>query len=177
LRNIGSIDIATIQEHLAEQESGIAFTRSPTSPAEFYELPWHPNEYQGFRVSLDDGDVNRLVLWRGFAFQTHHRSCKLMDIFTPIDSLDSAIQRRVRPFIEGVPASGKGPLDLRTTANMAIVMVSNDFEGNILYIIDGNHRSIAQYLTNKGFKDIPAFVCIHPRMWEWKYGPPKHKPT
>jgi hypothetical protein len=172
LRNIGSIDIAVIEEYLTEQGSGIAFSRGPKSPDEFYKLPLPPNEYQGFRVTFDEGDVDRLYLWLGFALCAGHKSCHLTDIPTV---LHPCTESRVRPFIEGDPASGKGPLDLRTATDMEIVTVSNDLENGNLYIIDGNHRLIAHYLIHKSIKDVPAFACIRPKMLQWAYVQPDFK--
>jgi hypothetical protein len=44
-----------------------------------------------------------------------------------------------------------------------------------LYIIDGNHRVIAQQLGGKGFQDVPVYVGVHPKMLRWAYLPPNFK--
>jgi hypothetical protein len=49
------------------------------------------------------------------------------------------------------------------------VIVSNDAEKGFLYLIDGSNRSSAEFLTGSGFQDVPAYVCVHPRMREWVY--------
>jgi hypothetical protein len=171
------VDIATIQMHLTTTGSSVAFTDGPVPRSPFYKLPGQRDEYKGFRVSLEDGDVDRLFLWWEFGQYTGSGSSKLTDMPASMTPFRKPTLDRVKPFIEGIPGSGNAPVDLLTTANMEIVIVSNDLENGILYIIDGNHRVIARKLTNKGFKDVPAFACVHPKMQEWDMFPPKHKPT
>jgi len=38
-----------------------------------------------------------------------------------------------------------------------------------LYGIDGNHRLVAQFLSSKGFDEVPVYDCTHAKMLEWAY--------
>lgn len=57
---------------------------------------------------------------------------------------------------------------------MLIILV-DDLESTFLYLINGNNRTIAQYLTQKGFQDVPAFVCVFPDLMKWAYIPNYYK--
>jgi len=66
-----------------------------------------------------------------------------------IDALESAsFLPKVKSFLKGAHAQGRGPSD---------------------------HRILAQHLSQKGFQDVPAFVCVHPKMLEWAYIPRCYK--
>jgi hypothetical protein len=51
------------------------------------------------------------------------------------------------------------------------MIVANDLHRGLLYTIDGNHRSVAQWLTRKGFQDVPVYALVHVRLTEWAYVP------
>ena len=159
---IGPVQISDIQDHLRRVGTGVSLNIA--------DLPGRPEEYREFRVQLDGRDVDRLVLWFEFRDHTRDGSCRLADLLPSANCL-----ARVRRFIDGDPARGRGPVDLRTFPNLEPVIVSNDLEHGILYLIDGSHRIVAQHMGQKGFQDVPAFVCVHPRMLEWAYIPTRYQ--
>lgn len=162
MRVTESVGISTIQKHLKAMAAGVSLDPK--------RMPGRPDHYQGFRVRLDADDVNKLVLWWEFENHTNGKSCKL------IDALESAsFLPKVKSFLKGAHAQGRGPSDLRTLPNMEPVIVTNDLGSKFLYSIDGNHRILAQHLSQKGFQDVPAFVCVHPKMLEWAYIPRCYK--
>lgn len=157
MKAVERVDLSKIQQHLDAMGTGV-------------KLPWPVDECQGYRVDLDARDVNKLVLWFQFEHDTKGHSCNVTDL------LPSAMTKaRVKSFIEGNLADGKAPADLRTTANIEPVIVANDLVSDLLYIIDGSHRIVAQHLSQKGFQDVPVFICVHPDALKWPYIPQFHQ--
>jgi hypothetical protein len=157
MRVIGCIGIEVIEEHLRDQHSGVS-------------LPCRTGECLGFKVQLDDDDVQKLVLWWEFQEETQNENCRVTSLF------DSATAKeRVMDFIEGVPGKGLGPADLRVTPNREPTIITDAIESNFLYLIDGNHRTCAQYLSRKSFQDVSAFLCVYPALMKWAYVPKFYK--
>lgn len=156
------VEIRAIQEHLSVVGSGVLL--------DLTSMPGEPSEYKGFSARLDSEDVTRLILWWEFKKHTKDGSCRV------VDALPTATaHRRVRSFIEGDPASGRSPVDLRTATGLEIAIVSDDLDKGILYIIDGGHRAIAQYFAQRPFQDVPVLACVHPKIRSWAYIPPQYK--
>ena len=156
------IEITTVQRHLSARHSGVSLNLSA--------MPGAPGEYRAFKVLLDSEDVKRLVLWWEFENHTKDKSCYLVDVLE-----SAAINPRVKSFVDGNPSKGQKAVDLRTLPDMEPVIVTNDLESRFLYLIDGNHRTLGQHLSGKGFQDVPAYVCVHPKMMDWAYIPKYHK--
>ena len=144
-------DIRAVQTHLARLRSTVS-------------LPYSLTEYQAYRVQLDAPDAARLVLWWQFAKRTENGSSRVVDLLA-----SHPPHRRTRAFIEGDPAKGYGRVDLRTARDLELVAVATDVRSEMLYIIDGNNRAVAQQLAYGSFQDVPLFLCIHPKINEWSY--------
>jgi len=156
------IDLATIQKHLRDTGSGVKLDPSG--------MPGPMDGHRGFKVLLDADDVRRLILYWEFEKYTRDKSCKVIDLLDSAASLE-----RVKSFIDGNVAKRLPPVDLRTTPKMEPVIVTNDLQGPFLYHIDGNHRVMAHYFSQKSFQDVPALVCAHPKLLEWAYIPMYYK--
>jgi hypothetical protein len=157
-----SVGISAIQKHLKTVAAGVLL--------DLRSMPGRPAEYKGFAVRLDADDADKLVLWWEFENHTNGKSCRLTDALESVSSLP-----KVKSFLEGTRPQGRGPSDLRTSPNMEPVIVTDDLGSKFLYSIDGNHRILAQHLSQKGFQDVPAYVCVHPKMLEWAYIPRCYK--
>lgn len=156
MRVISEVNPEIVARHLKATHSSV-------------DLPFALNEYRAFHIAMDEGDEERIVLWWENEKGTKDLSCRL------VDSSDSVgTPHRVNSFING---DGKQfqPADLRTLANKEAVAVTNDLNGNFWYLIDGSHRSIAQFRSGKSFQDVKLYVCVHPQMMSWPYVPNYHK--
>ena len=160
MKSVERTDIVIIQNHLKSHSTGVGL------PLDFVKA----EECQAFKVRLEEVDVKKLVLWFEFKKYTTDESCKITDIVAA-----GYAQERVQRFIVGHPQKGYGPADLKTSHNLQPVVVTDSLESEVLYLIDGNHRTIAQHVTNKGFQDVEAFVCIHPNMLRWPYIPRRYR--
>ena len=159
MRIIEPLDVRIIESHLDQLSTGVRLN----------SLPWPRSEIKSFRVRLDEPDVERLVIWHEAHVHTNG-SCKVIDVVP-----ETATHDRVKSFIEGDQKLGLNPVDLRTFPGLELLVVTNDPQSSILYIIDGGHRSMAQFLAHKSFQDVAAFVCVHPRMLEWRNLPPRYR--
>jgi hypothetical protein len=151
LRILENVQISLIQNHLKVKGSAVSL--------DLNAMPGRPDEYRGFRAQLDAGDVDNLILWWEFENHTIAGNCKVTDALPSAASLE-----KVTSFIEGNPAKGFGPIDLRTAQNMELVIVANDLQS-----------TIAQHLSQKNFQDVSAFVCVHPELLKWAYIPMYYK--
>ena len=162
MKVVEPIEIAAVQRHLTTMHTGVSLN--------LVDMPGKPDEYRAFKVLLDSEDVERLVLWWQFEKDTKDESFRLTDVLE-----SAAMKPRVKSFVDGNPSKSQMPADLRTLPNMEPVIVTNDLESSFLYLIDGNNRTLAQHLSGKGFQDVPAYVCVHPKMMAWAYIPKYYK--
>ncbi|MFO0807584.1 MAG: hypothetical protein U0746_03090 [Gemmataceae bacterium] len=158
----GSVSVEHIQKHLKARHSGVAL--------DLESMPGRPSEYKGRCASLESADLGRIVLWWEFKVHTAGESCRLEDVLPSAADLP-----RVKSIIEGNAGKSRGPLDVRSAPDMAVVIVWNEQPDGILYVIDGNHRMMAQVLSGKSVNDVPAIVCVHPKVMEWAYIPRNFK--
>lgn len=118
------------------------------------------SEFKAFNVRLEATDIDRLFLLNcGFAAYTEVQTCKLRDVLLGVVS-----HERVRNVIDRAcfPVS----------PDQAILIVSPDEKYGPLTIYDGNHRAMAQYLTQRSVHDVLAYICVHRRISEWGFVPP-----
>lgn len=128
------------------------------------------DELQAYRVKLDAGDIDSLFLLNcGFAASTRGQTGKVGDVER--EKLSDTSTSRVELFLEPPPQSGKRQVDLRCSPEMALVIVCADATRGPWIIIDGNHRAIAQYLKYGNVGDVPAYLCVHSRIYQWRYVP------
>lgn len=156
MKEIEPIDVSEYQALLKSKGSGVAM--------DLAIMPSPVESYTAFRAVLEEDDLNRIFLWFQFKEDTAGMTGKLTDALP-----ESASKKRVKPLIEGDPAKGWMPIDLRSALGFEPMLVTNDFIHGPLQVIDGNHRMIAQFITGKGFDHLPVYVCVHPRMMEWPY--------
>lgn len=145
------IDIGVVQTHLERLRSAV-------------RLPYRPSEYQAYRVQLEATDAARLVLWWQFAKRTENGSSRIVDLLTSCPP-----HPRTRSFIDGDSAKGYRRVDLRKAQNLELVAVASDLQSDLLYIIDGNNRAVAQQIMYGSFHGVPLFLCTHPKTHEWSY--------
>lgn len=127
-------------------------------------LPYELCKYRAYRVQLEATDVGRLVLWWQFAKRTENGSGRLVDLLPSCPP-----HRRTRSFVEGDPAKGYTRVDLRTAERLELVAVANSLESDLLYLIDGNNRAVAQQTAHGSFQGVPLFLCVHPAIEQWSY--------
>ncbi len=161
MKIIESIPLDLVLAHLDRTHSAV---RPPID-----EL-FRRDDYTACRSTLDDSDLERLILYWEFKIHTKNGTCRVADTLP-----SSAVHDRIRSFIHGNPERGYPPADLRSTRDLEPVIVTNDVKSHILYLIDGNHRVIAQRLSGKGFQGVPVYVCVHAKMLAWPYLPPNFK--
>jgi hypothetical protein len=156
LKIISKVPLDTVTTHLKSRGSALS-------------LPFNPSDYQAFHVQMEQGDEKRIVLWWENEKATKDRDCRL------VNSDDSAgAHDRVQSFIHG-NAKGLEPADLRSSPNLEPVAVTNELDGNFWYLIDGSHRSIAQFRSKKSFEGASIFVCVHPQIMNWPNIPSFYK--
>lgn len=119
-------------------------------------------EFTCFRALLEHIDVDRLYALNDFAALTEGRTCRLRDALP-----SAASERRVASF---------DTIDLRVCAGLELEIVSTEAKAGPLIIIDGNHRSISQYLRCRTIAGVPAYVCVHSNILRWPYVPPRAHP-
>lgn len=153
MRILETVEINVIQEHLKSTKSVVRL--------DLLNLPGRLEEYKGFRIHLDADDVKKLVLLWEFQEYTIKNSCRVVDIFP-----SAAFLKRVMNFRE---------IDLRTTDNLDLVIFSNNLQSDFLYILDGNNRAMAQRLFYDDFKNVSAFLCVHPSLLKWMLIPMYYK--
>jgi hypothetical protein len=154
LRVIESVSLSVVQQH--ELATGANINLGGYHMDRCCPLP----EFRTFKVALDSDDIDRLFILWDFAQYTAGHTCQLKDVLPLAES-----EGRVAPFI-------RDAVDLRTRHDRAIQIVSDAETGRPLVVIDGNHRAIAQYLMYRTVHDVPAFLCIHPKIGEWSGMPP-----
>jgi hypothetical protein len=161
MRVLERVALAHIQDHLRRQQTGVTVPIDP---------PLHAHEYSAYRAMLDERDVDRLILWFQARIHTKDETCRV------IDALPSSVSHpRISRCFKGDASKGYAPLDLRHAKDREPVILTNDLESQILYLIDGNHRVIAQQIGKKGFQDVRVFVCVHPLILRWAYIPSNFK--
>ena len=162
MKEIEHVEIAEIQSHLQRKGSGVSL--------DLTSMPGNPDEYLGFKGLLEEIDIDRLILWFEFEMRTREQNCRVKDL------LPSAMElQRVASFIVGDSQRELTPLDLNTVQGMEIVVVTDDVKSGFLYIIDGNHRAIAQITRGKSFQGVRVFACQHSKMRNWAYIPRFYK--
>lgn len=156
MKIIEIVSVDTVVAHLKTRSSAVS-------------LPWTLSEYQVFHVEMEQGDESRIVLWWENENATKHRNCRL------VDSFESAGDKsRVDSFIYG-DGNRFGPINLQTSPCLAPVAVTDNPNGNFWYLIDGSHRSIAQFRSKKSFEGVQIFVCVHPQIMNWPNIPSYYK--
>lgn len=150
------IDIETVAHHLKITGSAVS-------------LPFSLGEYQAFHVTMDEGDERKLILWWENEKETKDLSCRLVD-----SNEGTGNASRVDSFMKG---DGKQfrPADLRILANKEPVAVTDELQSDFWYLIDGSHRSIAQFRSQKSFQNVKLYVCVHPNIKRWPYVPNYYK--
>ncbi|XOF33677.1 MAG: nucleotidyltransferase family protein [Candidatus Electrothrix sp. YB6] len=83
---------------------------------------------------------------------------------------DDSTRKRIESFITHSEQSGKQPVDLRSSPQLALTLICAQPDGPWV-IIDGNHRALAQYRQYGSLADVPAYVCVHPEIGDWRYIP------
>jgi len=157
LKIISIVNFETVAEHLNANGSALS-------------LPLNPDGYEMFHVGMDQGDERRIVLWWENEKATKDQNCRL------VDSNDSAGDpKRVNSFICG-NAKGHQPTDLSTVANLELVAVTDNLHSDFWFLIDGSHRSIAQFRSQKSFQDVRIYVCVHSQIMQWPCIPNYYKP-
>lgn len=151
---VGEVEIAEVQQH--EQAT------SANARLGGYGMDAHcpTNEIRCYRVVLEEGDLDRLFVMQDFAAYTSNGSCRLRDVLPSIADI-----KRVASFT--TPS-----VDLRKRTGLEVILVGSDVDRASLVAIDGNHRIIAQYISQGSVDGVPAFVCVHPAMNRWPYVPP-----
>ena len=117
-----------------------------------------PSEFRVFKATLADADTPRLFLLgiTEFAVCTRNQTCRIADLI-PEDALRIS---RVDSFVSG-------RVDLPSRQDLALLIVAAEFDSGPMIIIDGNHRAMAQYATWQSMEGMPAFLCIHPNIFNW----------
>lgn len=153
---VGEVDIAEVQRHEQATASNARLGG--------YHMDHHcpTNQFRCYRVQLERQDEDRLFMLGQTEFinQTRGQSCRLRDVLP-----GASATQRVASFI----AAG---VDLRSRSGLELVLVAAELHGASLVAIDGNHRAMAQYLTHGSAQGVPAFVCVHPAIGEWRFVPP-----
>lgn len=156
------VEVEVVRRHLKAKGTGVSLDTT--------EMPGDDKTRKAFRGHLQDQDIHNLILWWQFQQHTTSENCKLTDL------LPSAAEiPRVRSFIEGDLSQSYEPVDLRIAQEMELVAVTNSIQCHWMYIIDGNHRAIAQTLQQLPFATVPIYVCVHPSMESWIYIPEFYK--
>ena len=129
------------------------------------------SEFLYYRVILEQNDIDRIfVLYEpGLANLTLDQTCRLKDIIST-----ACKDKRVEQAISGGSSFPKG-INLKSDPNMELELVASELYTAPLIIIDGNHRAIAHYTTYGNLHGVPAYVCIHKNISQWKYIPPLAK--
>jgi len=116
------------------------------------------------RGILEATDIERLYLLGQFAPYTNGRTCKLRDVRPEAVAPGQISSERVGSFLQG-------KVNLALEKNLDVVIVSPEEVAGPLILIDGNHRSVAHFLSHGGIDGIPAFVCVHRSICRWPYVP------
>jgi hypothetical protein len=139
------IDFDVVEEHLRAMRSGVRLRECA--------LPGDRDEYRSFRVELELADLPKLVLWWEFERHTTDQNCRLATLLPSAATLERLEKCS----------------DLRIIRNRELVLLADDLQGSFLYIIDGNHRAIAQHLYHGSFEGVSAYVCVYPGIRAWAY--------
>ena len=154
---IEEIPIEIIAQHLSNEGSGV-------------RLPCTAAECQGYRAQLDLDDISKIILYWEFEQATTNQDCRLTSLLAT-----AAEKSRVKPFLNGDPSRGYGPADLRFLPHREPTMITAHLQSSFLYVIDGNHRIIAQQLSQQSFQDVAVYVCVWPKLMQWAYIPNYYK--
>lgn len=112
-------------------------------------------------VTLCECDLERMFVLPDFGGHTRNHSCQLVDIND--SALDVAMERR--------PAGAQNILDLTTRDQLELVLVGTDLNQRPLIVVDGNHRLLAHYIRHRSIDRVPAYVGIHPNIYNWSFVP------
>lgn len=112
-------------------------------------------------VALSECDLKRLFVLPDFRKHTRNHSCRL------VDADDSALAVAM----EGQPSGTHNELDLTTRNQLELVLVGTDLNERPLIAVDGNHRLLAHYIRHRSIEGVPAYIGIHPNMYNWSYVP------
>jgi hypothetical protein len=150
MRNLERVDLSVVQERERSTQANIRVGG--------YHLP-APTEFLTHRGFLEDSDLDRLFAIPEMGKNTHGNSCLIKDVHVTATS-----DPRVLQFM--APA-----IDLRSAANLEVLLFTVDPETWPLVVGDGNHRLMAHFLSHKTIADVPAFVCSHPSVAIWGFSP------
>lgn len=112
-------------------------------------------------VTLSEYDLERMFVLPDFRKYTRNHSCRLVDVNDA--TLLVAMERQ--------PAGAQNELDLTTRNRMELVLVGTDLNQRPLIAVDGNHRLLAHYIRHRSIDGVPAYVGIHPNMYNWPFVP------
>ena len=162
---ISSVDIAIVKNH--ERRTGSNATVGG------YGMDQHcpTAEIEAFQVTLEADDWAKIFLIAQFAKFTIGNTCKVHDI--DWHRLGDDSKARINSFIEPPANSRFTPVDLHSSADLALVIVSANAESGSLVVIDGNHRAIAQWHKYGAVSGVHAFLCVHKNINNWAYVPPQ----
>ena len=134
-------------------------------------LPSATSELRAHRATLEPSDADAVMLWWEFQDHTTAASCWLRDLLPSASQLD-----RAASFLVGSESVERGPVDLRSATGIEPVLVSGG-SPDWLYVLDVNHRLIAQWLAHRDLGGVDVDLVIEPRLKEWAYNPTAHKPA
>jgi hypothetical protein len=157
---IGEVNVAEVQQHEANTDANVRLVRYRLDAC----CPTH--EFRCHRIRLDPSDDELLYVLCDFARYTKDQSSRLRDV-TP----EAASLERVASFMHG--DGNRGSVDLRSAAELDLLIVSKELKPAPLVIYDGCHRAIAQFLRFGSLSGVPAYVCVHPAINSWAHVPPQ----
>lgn len=112
-------------------------------------------------VTLSECDLQRLFVLPDFRKHTRNHSCQLVDVND--SALTAAMERQ--------PVEMQNELDLTTRTRLELVLVGTDVNERPLVTVDGNHRLLAHYIRHHSVDGVPAYIGIHPNMYNWRFVP------
>ncbi|WP_259016710.1 hypothetical protein [Emticicia fluvialis] len=156
MKEITKVSLSIIQEHEVSCNSSI--TLNNHNLPDFCPI----NEVKCYRVLLEEDDINRIyLLWEaGFNNLTKNNSFKLADL-----TVDAQELVRVKSFLDN-------RIDLRTYANLEVILFGQNLEESSLTATDGNHRLMSQFLSYKSIAEVPAYIYTHEKINNWNFIPP-----
>ena len=117
-------------------------------------------------ITLTQSDLSRLFVLQDFAKCTRDQSCQLIDV-VPASAILAAMEHQ--------PKNAVNELDLTVAKGMELVLCGTSVDDGPLIAIDGNHRLLAHYIRSGSIEGVPAYIGIHPKMYDWPMVPPRAK--
>lgn len=113
-------------------------------------------------ITLTQSDLSRLFVLQDFAKCTRDQSCQLIDV-VPASAILAAMEHQ--------PKNAVNELDLTVAKGMELVLCGTAVDDGPLIAIDGNHRLLAHYIRSGSIEGVPAYIGIHPKMYDWHMVP------